>query len=254
MTEENDVDPQSASELKRRLLIRTGIAATLIVALLAGLAVLDSMNSPSPAKPAEVIAEAPTLPTTQPEAAPSKEEEKPIEQATAEEAKKPTEPAAEQETSAPPTVPSGPYKAERLENTGRAERPLTKPAEARLAMLKPSEPAAAVAAAKQRLEPSAELARQAPAPHAGAPASRPLTQQLAATAAHGGNFLLQLGVFSSTAHAEELRAKLELNGIPAQIEARVQVGPFSSREEAEQMRDKLRKLGLEGGVMVAVKK
>ena len=54
--------------------------------------------------------------------------------------------------------------------------------------------------------------------------------------------------------AEELRAKLELNGIPAQIEARVQVGPFANREEAEQMRDKLRKLGLEGGVLVATKK
>jgi len=58
---------------------------------------------------------------------------------------------------------------------------------------------------------------------------------------------VQLGVFNNVANAEELRAKLELNGIPSQIEARVQVGPFGSRQEAEEARQKLSGLGLEPG-------
>lgn len=72
--------------------------------------------------------------------------------------------------------------------------------------------------------------------------------------AAGGSYLLQLGVFHNTASAEELRATLELNGIPAQIESRVQVGPFANRAEAEQAREKLKKLGLEGGMLVTAKK
>ncbi|MBP7965883.1 MAG: SPOR domain-containing protein [Burkholderiaceae bacterium] len=72
--------------------------------------------------------------------------------------------------------------------------------------------------------------------------------------AAGGGYLLQLGVFHNTASAEELRATLELNGIPAQIESRVQVGPFANRAEAEQAREKLKKLGLEGGMLVTTKK
>ena len=67
-------------------------------------------------------------------------------------------------------------------------------------------------------------------------------------------FLLQLGVFNNTTNAEELRTKLELNGIPAQIESRVQVGPFKSRLEAEQVRNKLKQLGMEPGMLVATKK
>jgi DedD protein len=67
-------------------------------------------------------------------------------------------------------------------------------------------------------------------------------------------FLLQMGVFSSVANAEELRARLELAGVPTQIEARVQVGPFASRQEAEQARDKLKELGLEPGLVVAARK
>lgn len=258
---------EGGDDLKRRLLLRVGIAAALIVALLGGLAVLDEMNAPPP-KPAEVVAEAPTRPTSPAPAAttqvPPLTEEKPAEPAT-EETKKPEESsvAAAQETSAPPTTPTAPSgapsAAEVPEATGPGRRPLTRPATPRLAMLKPSEAASAVKLPPQaplRAEANAELARQAQ-PHVAtqAPASRPLTQAVARGAAAGGaGYLLQLGVFSSTAHAEELRAKLELNGIPAQIEARVQVGPFANREEAEQMRDKLRKLGLEGGVLVATKK
>lgn len=271
LTEENeralpdagDGEEADAKALKRRLLARVGIAVVLILALLGGLAVLDDLTAPPPKKP-EVVAEAPTQPAgpvTGMESAtpavqvPPLSEERPTQESAgqiapsaAEETPEPTTTsvAATPEISAQPTVQSSaPLKADVPESTGPGSRPLTKPANARLAMLKPSEAAsAAKPLPPARPEPAAELVRATPAP-----ASRPLTQ-----AAARGGYLLQLGVFTSTAHAEELRAKLELNGIPAQIEARVQVGPFANRQEAEQMRAKLKKLGMEEGMLVATKK
>jgi DedD protein len=63
-----------------------------------------------------------------------------------------------------------------------------------------------------------------------------------------------MGVFSNVANAEELRTKLEIIGVPSQIEARVQVGPFRSRIDAEAAREKLRALGLETGILTAIKR
>ncbi len=229
-TDENNLDQPSADEeLKKRLSRRIAVAAVLVVALLGGLAMLDSLNAPPPATP---VAEAPVAAVAEPKPAEAKPDEKPVEQGVLEEPKKVEEVPAEPEKT---SSPSAPVKAERHgrgERPERPERPLTKPAEARQAMLKPSDPAAALALARPQ----------------HAPASRPLTHP------PSGIFLLQLGVFNSTANAEELRAKLELNGIPSQIEARVQVGPFKTRLETEQMRDKLKKLGMEPGLVVAVKK
>ncbi len=249
-------DEGGGEDLRRRLLLRVGIAVILIVCLLGGLALLDEMNAPVK-KPAE-IAEAPTQPAHQAaetatgtgtdtpaievppltEAKPAEEVQGPEESST----------AAAQETSAPPTQAAS--KGENPEVFAPAIRPLTKPASPRLATLRPSDAASTLRPQPLRSESATELARQASPSHA--PASRPLTQATARSAV--GGYLLQLGVFGSTAHAEELRAKLELNGISAQIESRVQVGPFASREEADQMRDKLKKLGMEGGVLVATKK
>jgi DedD protein len=58
-------------------------------------------------------------------------------------------------------------------------------------------------------------------------------------------FLLQAGVFTSAQRAEELQAQLNLNGVPATLEARVQVGPFNTRQEAEAAQEKLRQMGVE---------
>lgn len=224
-TDENNPDqPPADEELKKRLTRRIAVAAVLVVALLGGLAMLESLNAPAPVTP---VAEAPVAALSAPKPAETRPEEKPVEQALPEEPKKVAEVPAEPEKT---SSPSAPIKAERHGRGERPERPLTKPAEARLALLKPSQPA---------VEPARPL---------HAPASRPLTQP------PSGVFLLQLGVFNNTANAEELRAKLELNGIPSQIEARVQVGPFKTRLETEQMRDKLKKLGMEPGLVVAVKK
>jgi len=226
------VPENDEGDLRRRLLRRAAVAGVLIAALLGVLAVFDSLNAPPPKK----LASAPSAVVPAPEAAKPPEAAQPPEAAAP--AAAPTDLAAAQ--------PSAPAEQEMSDSPTptpmKPERPLTKPARARDTMMRPSEPVAA-----KSPEPTAQLARL---PHVGAPASRPLTR----AAEMVRHFVLQLGVFSNTANAEELRAKLELNGIPSQIEARVRVGPFKTRREAEAARVKLRELGMEPGVLLAVKK
>lgn len=59
------------------------------------------------------------------------------------------------------------------------------------------------------------------------------------------NYLVQAGVFSNPQKAQELHALLTLNGIPSTIETRVQVGPFKNKAEADAAREKLKELGIE---------
>ena len=214
-------------DLRRSLLRRAAVAGVLIAALLGVLAVFDKLNAPPPKK----LAVAP------PAALPAPEAAKPAtpapEAAPADLAATQPSAPAEQEMSDSPTPTPAPAE--------QPERPLTKPARARDAMMRPPAPVV------RRPEPEDQLAKL---PHVGAPASRPLTR----AAELVRHFVLQLGVFSNTANAEELRAKLELNGIPSQIEARVRVGPFKTRAEAEAARAKLQALGIEPGVLLAVKK
>ncbi|WP_373068903.1 SPOR domain-containing protein [Zavarzinia sp.] len=90
-----------------------------------------------------------------------------------------------------------------------------------------------------------------PAVHAApqrAPASRPVTQAIER------RYALQMGVFSNMANAEDLRAKLVANGIPATIEARVHVGPFKTKQEVDAARAKLKALGLDDGLLITTKK
>lgn len=243
-------EDSEADALKQRLRLRIVFAVALILALLGGLALVDEMNTPAPVvQVAQTVKPAsPPPPTAQQVPALTPETESP--EASTE---------AAQETTASPSFPE----------TGTADaagapplRPLTQPATARLATLQPGESARALRPAPTV---ATELARQAhPAPSASsaptettappAQASRPLSRASTHTVASGSGYLLQMGVFSSTANAEELRAKLELNGIPAQVESRVQIGPFASRAEAEQMRERLKKLGISEGVLVATRK
>jgi DedD protein len=66
-------------------------------------------------------------------------------------------------------------------------------------------------------------------------------------------YALQAGVFSDPHLAEELHAKLTLNGIPSTLETRVQVGPFNSREEAEAARVKMKELGIDAMMLAPPK-
>ena len=58
-------------------------------------------------------------------------------------------------------------------------------------------------------------------------------------------YVVQAGVFASASAAEELHAKLALNGIPSSLEARVSIGPFKTREEAAVAQVKLKALGID---------
>lgn len=239
--EQAEVNTEDA--LKRRLLNRIAVAAVVMVGLLGSLAIFDALNAPEPA-PAKMAA-APLA------AVPPKEEvvaqEKPAEPATesANEAKvepaqvaKAGEEAVPEGTAslgAPPLQPLPP------------EKRLTKPATGRAASMRPSEPVPPAASPAARPDPARELAK-APAVPQRAPASRPITQ------AGERQYALQMGVFGNLANAEDLRAKLELNGIPSSIEARVHAGPFKTREEAELARAKLKELGLDGGLLLTLKK
>lgn len=252
-------EPLDADEaLKKRLISRIAVAGVMVVALLGGLAVFDALNVKPPPEPEEPeqVAKAP-----QPE--PAKAEEKPgeakPEEAKAEEAKTEEKPGekladaaakpeeAKPEPPAPAAVPSLPERTASVAAPApRAPRPLTAPATARPAAIRPSEPVLA----HPRIEPEREIARTTEPVARHAPASRPLTQATAGTR----QYLVQMGVFSNLANAEELRAKLELAGIPAQIEARVQVGPFRSRAEADAAREKLRAMGMETGILTAIRR
>lgn len=221
--------PQDDEEaLKRRLLNRIAIAGVVVVALLGGLAVFDAFYVPPKHPPA--VAKAPAAPPQAPVEEPKPAEAKDVAKAEPQEELPPAP-----EVSAQPNIPLKP------------PRPLTPPATARPAMVKPSEPMLPVPA---RPAAPRELARAAPPATSPGPLSKPLSQAVQATR----QYVVQVGVFNNVANAEELRAKLELAGIPVQIEARVQVGPFKSREEAAAAREKLQALGMEPGILTAIRR
>lgn len=56
--------------------------------------------------------------------------------------------------------------------------------------------------------------------------------------------------FSDPRRAEELHARLALEGIPSTIEAQVQAGPFRSKEEAEAARVKMKALGIDAVMLM----
>ena len=87
---------------------------------------------------------------------------------------------------------------------------------------------------------------------AEAPAAKPLpvpatpSPPPAKPLAPAQGYLVQMGVFSNIANAEDLKGRLDKAGIPAHIEARVQVGPFKNKAEAEAAQKKLAEMGLSG--------
>lgn len=211
--------------LRKRLLSRIAVAGVAIVGLLGGLAAYDSLNKPQvPAMPP--MAAAPAEPPAVEEKPAPAEAEPAVAAMPAEE----TVPERSETALVPPPV----------DKPTKAAKPLTAPASARQAAMKPGEPAAAAKAPDARRE----LADSTP--ERTAPASRPLAR----AAETARRFLVQVGVFDNHGNAEELVAKLQAAGIPAQIESRVQVGPFASRAEADAARVKLKSLGIDDGLLV----
>lgn len=242
--------------LRKRLLSRIAVAGVAIVGLLGGLAVFDSLNKPQ----APVIPKMASAPAEaeKPEAKEEKPvEEKPVE-AKAEE--KPEEKGADSKVASSEPVPEKtetPIAPAAVEKPQKLAKPVTPPASARAAAIKPAEPAAAPVKPDAKREIARVMPEDsrsgrvtpAPAPATSvthAPASRPLTQ----AAETARRFLVQIGVFSNHANAEELVAKLQEAGIPARIESRVQVGPFATRAEVDAARAKLKSLGIDDGMLV----
>ncbi len=237
-----ETDSTADTALKRRLLHRIAVAAVVMVGLLGSLAIFDALNAPTPAPAKMATAPVPVTPPKEEVAA----QEKPAEPVTEPASEAKAEPAQVAQVEA--AVPEGTASpgAPPLQPLPPEKR-LTKPATGRTASVRPSESVPPAASPAARPDPARELA-QAPTASRRAPASRPITQ------AGERQYALQMGVFGNLANAEDLRAKLELNGIPSSIEARVHAGPFKTREDAELARAKLKELGLDGGLLLTLKK
>ena len=225
----NSAAATDPSAIKRKLALRMGVAGLMIVALLGGLALFDYLSTPSEPEPS-----APQF--TEPVPVAKKVITQPVTPAEpAAEAPEAPKVAATPETSAPPVDKSAP----RAEPSPRAAG--AHPAPARAAP--PAGPAAARSAPSSQPRAAAAPAREPPTAVVVAPPAPPRLFS---------GYALQAGVFSDPRRAEELNAKLILEGIPSTIEARVQVGPFKTRAEAEAVRDKMKAMGIDT-VMLAPK-
>ena len=225
---QNNSEPAGdLSDIKRKLIWRMGIAGLMIIALLGGLALFDHFTSrneeevPAPqfTEPVPVAKKTVTQPVTPVEAAPVAEEATP-------------------EASAAPVDKSAPA----LDLPARPE------VSAQPKLPKPSSPTGHAPVTATRAVPASAGAvrSEAPAPVAALPVS-PAPPRLLS------GFALQAGVFSDPRRAEELHAKLTLEGIPSSIESRVQVGPFKRKEDAEAARAKMKALGIDAVLLPPVK-
>lgn len=236
--------PPAPPDLKGKLVWRMGFAGLMIVMLLGTLALFDYLSAP----------EEPESTT------PRFSEPVPVQKKDVTQPVKPAEP--------PPEVPAEAKKAPEPEATGA---PTGQPAPPEVA----SQPALPRALPLGRPQPSSQLQSPAqpqpsvtprPAPLRPAterPAGEAETPAVRAQVAPAGGgtvggrlfagYALQAGVFSDVRRAEELHAKLTLNGIPSTLEARVQVGPFKTREEAELAREKMKALGIDAVLLMPPK-
>lgn len=223
--------------LKRRLLMRAGMAAGLIAVLLLGLALYDRTHrAPPPAAPGPAEQVPPAARVAQPEAntAPAAAASPgPIEASPADVAQADNAPSEPEMASAPEQAPPARRQVDGPEPRRGTER-LVLGGEA-TAPPHPARPAPAAPAA----------AAPSPGP---APASAPAEP---ARAPGDKSYLVQLGVFVSPENAEALRAKLEGMGIPARLESRVVLGPFPDQAAARAAQTRLREAGQNAGLIVS---
>lgn len=241
-------------DLKRTLVRRVVLAGVMIAALLAVLAFIDylgrpvdeapvasgpTFNAPVPVARKDVSQQvkaadlAPPPPAAPPPAAPA--------EGTAAGGLPPSPPPVA--TPSPATVPEAPPKPEVAAQPSlpaASSRPAAVARQARNA-----EPATPAEGTSSQL--SGETPKMAPAVETK-PSVRESAPPLPLPAPPRlfSGYAVQAGVFADAQHAEELRARLTLNGIPSTMEARVQVGPFKTREEAEAARQKLKAMGIDG--------
>ncbi len=238
----NREEHNELSDIKRKLAWRMGFAGLMIIALLGGLAMFDYLSAQRDAEPSAPAFNEPvpvpkktvTQPVTPAEPSPeaNKEEKKESKDSTPESSAAPVDKSApvvdlppRPEVAAQPVLP-------------QAFRPGGKPASA-------SQPAAS---APTRTSETKAAPVSAPAARAEPPIAAAQPQPAPPRLFSG--YALQAGVFSDPRRAEELHAKLTLEGIPSTIEARVQVGPFKNKEEAEAAREKMKALGIDAVMLM----
>ena len=239
-------------DLKRKLVWRMGFAGLMIVMLLASLALFDYLSAPD-----ELESSAPSF--TAPVPVPKKEITQPVKQAEPIPEVPPVEvkPPAPEVSSAPAEAPARPEVASQpaLPRAAHPAEPRSMPLSRPPASVPQQQSPAAASPAPSR---SAEV--RPPADTSDAAEASPVRRQPVAPAGGstlGGRlfsgFALQAGVFSDPRLAEELHAKLTLNGIPSTLEARVQVGPFKTRDEADAAREKMKALGIDAVLLMPPK-
>jgi cell division protein FtsN len=226
--------PADPSDVKRKLAWRMGFAGLMIVGLLGGLTLFDRLGTPSEPEPSApqftepvpVAKKMITQPLTPVESIPE------IPKDAAKEAVKEAT-AATPESSAPPVDRSAP----------RGDRP-PRPEVAAQPALPRATPSVRPAASQPKAAAPAQAAPTRSEPAAAAVPPQPSPPRLFS------GYALQAGVFSDPRRAEELHARLILEGIPSTIEARVQVGPFNSRAEAEAAREKMKTMGIDAVLLL----
>ncbi|MFA9439766.1 SPOR domain-containing protein [Uliginosibacterium sp. sgz301328] len=223
---ENTEDP---GRLKRQLVARGVVAAALIVALLAVLLLVERNQRPEPPATARTVTQiGPSFSDGQSGA---------IAALAAE---------TSQAIGSAPIVVQGPVAEPEPEETApptpvaRTDSASSKP-DVTIAPPSSAAPRAASAAA------SAAVIEQRPATNVTRDERMP-------AAAPAGTYIVQLGVFSSAANADQLVRRLKQKGISARVETRVELGPFKNREEAVAAQTQLRRAGFDAGMLVLPKK
>ena len=231
--------PEDLTQVKRKLAWRMGVAGVMIIGLLAGLWLFDSM----------------TANRSQPEPlAPQFTEPVPVAKKSVTQPLTPTEPVAETKDETKSAVPES--TAAPVDRTSTAALPpppeiAAQPSAARQGKPQARAPAAGLtaaasarSAAPQADGPSA-VVPSSDQPGAGSPAVPGRQRQSQVLPRLLSGFNLQAGVFADPRRAEELHARLLREGIPATLETRVLVGPFPNREAADAARAKMREMGIE---------
>lgn len=262
-----DRDKKDEQQERRKLMMRAGIAAIVLLVLLVGLFLVDRRAKDEPATPEAVAG---------PEEASVSPPTIGISMTTSS-----TSSSSSSESSSESSSSSSSAISEELQQA-IAEAPDTAQAALQKSPVKPrvtaghasSQTAAPVASSTESIlsvpqlpsggpvrQPAENVATAQAATSSQAksapPEPEPPTTPIQVTptpALPAGSYAVQLGVFANVNNAEELRERLRREGIPAQLETRVQVGPFRNRQEALRAQEKLRKLGLGRGMLVVAGK
>ncbi|HRF04721.1 MAG TPA: SPOR domain-containing protein [Accumulibacter sp.] len=234
---------EGRADLKRQLLWRMGLAGLMILALLGVLALFDYANAPDDWQTGQQFTE--PVPVRKRE---------PVQALTA--AETPLASPVEEPPAASEQAAASEAASEVASDPGAESSPAKK---TDAGSIQARAPKAAAAAGDSALPVPPPPPRVAATPALPPPATRPTASSaIAATPPPSvveppptvavrlvSGYIVQSGLFSDLALAEEWQARLAQEGIPATLEARLQIGPFKNRAEAEAARRQLKRLGID---------